>query len=146
MHRLLVCVPLAALAAGCGSSGPHDPNDAAIARSAVIHRLAHGAKLSGYHVQFSGRCEISISVDLSHRVAIDDDIPVTDAPLRVECLPPQQKLVYHLVARGVPAIVVTLDRRTHRILYIRPTWDTDGATRISQDWVGPDAPFPPTGD
>ena len=116
-------------------TSPHDPNEQAIARSAAVERLAHGAKLTGYHVESSSTCDIAISVAFSHRVDIDDDIPVTDAPLRAECLAPHQRLVYHLVATGVPSVVVTLDRRSHRILYIRPTWDTAGAER-----TGPGAP------
>ena len=150
MKRLLVlalaCVVLTACGLGESASLPADPNEAAIARSAAIHRLAHGARIVRYHVEYETTCSIDITVDLSHRVDIDDDIPVTNAPLLPACTRPTERLVWHLTAHGVQAIFVALDRRTHRIIYIRPTWDAPGASRVEQHWVGRTAPFPPGGD
>jgi hypothetical protein len=85
-------------------------------------------------------------VTLSRRVMVDDDIPVTDVATQPECSSPTKKLVWHLEARRVPSIGVTLDRRSHRILYIRPTWDAPGATLVSQEWVVGSEPFLPGGD
>jgi hypothetical protein len=51
-----------------------------------------------------------------------------------------------LGAGGVPSIGVTLDRRTHRILAIRPNWDAPGADIVDQHWDGPGFGYPPGGD
>jgi len=131
-------------ACGLGESGPLplDPNEAAIARSAAIRRLAHGASLAGYRVDWKSSCAVEITVALSHPVDIDDDIPVTNVPMLHACARPTEHLVWHLTSPGVASIGVAIDRRTHQIVYIVPTWDGHG----SAHWVGRSLPIPPGGD
>ena len=127
---------------------PADHDAAAIATSNVFHQLVHGAKPQGYDRGVGASpCLVGITVRLDRRIVVDDDIPVTDAILPDACSHrPRRRLVYHLHATGIKSIGVTLDSRTHEIVYFRPNWDEPGARRLSQRWIGRGAPFPPAGD
>jgi hypothetical protein len=97
-----------------------------------------------FHVTWQTGCGIGVDAILDRRVRIHDSgITMTDADNACHV---KRRATWTLDAVGVPSIGVTLDRRTHRILAIRPNWDAPGADIVDQHWDGPGFGYPPGGD
>jgi hypothetical protein len=77
----------------------------------------------------------AIAVDLTPPVAVDTTLPAYDRG---------RSSTYHLSARGVRRLLVTVMTKGNRILYIAPEW-TDTFKLVDAHWIGPDLGFPPAG-
>lgn len=107
---------------------------AAVRASQLVQRLERG---SAVHLRvFSTSSDsVAIAVDLDPAVSIDATIPVSDGA---------RASSYHLTARGVSELGVTVLNEGSRIVYIAPEWN-DGFQLDDAHWVGPDLGFPPAG-
>ena len=106
----------------------------AVRASKLVKALEGG---SSAHLRvFSTSAEsIAIAVDLDPPVSLDATIPVSDAG---------RTSSYHLTARGVSTLGVTVLNEGSRIVYIAPEWN-DGFELVEAHWVGPNLGFPPAG-
>jgi hypothetical protein len=142
-----VCLGAVRLIAG--DSDRHGPgsrlgaNEQAVIASPVV-RLQHGARIVGFRVDWQNACGIGLTAILDRRVRISDSgITATDADNDCHV---KRRGTWSLEAVGVPSIGVSLNRLTHGILYIRPTWDAPGAHLVNQHWDGPGFGYLPGGD
>jgi hypothetical protein len=149
----VVLVGIAGAAAAlltAGRSGGHDPeaglgpNERAVLASPVVRRLEHGASVVRFRVEWQNACGIGLTAILDRRVDMKDSgITATDADNDCHV---KRRDTWSLEAVGVPSIGVTLNRITHRILYVRPNWDAPGARIVDQHWDGPGFGYLPGGD
>jgi hypothetical protein len=121
-----------------------DPNSDAAVNSPIVQRLLHGARVAGVSVKRGPGCFVSVTIKMSRPVTINDGgITATDA--KADCRV-TRRATWSLHALRVRSISVELDGDTHRILYVRPNWDSAGAALIDQHWDGAGLGWEPGGD